>query len=147
MFTNFKIFKIHARRVFEDINTERTAVRELINLKQKKVASMYAVWFQKVLFNLSWRDAVLTEQFYRDLKNIVKNEIAREEQSTTLQNIIITVIQINNQIYKRKLKKHNNKASIVIREHSEQKKQYISKHCNNYNLQLMNLDMTQQHSK
>ena len=31
------------RRVFEDIDTERTAARELINLNQKKVASMYAV--------------------------------------------------------------------------------------------------------
>ena len=33
MFTDFKVFKTHARRVFEDINTERTITRELINLK------------------------------------------------------------------------------------------------------------------
>ena len=84
MFTNFKTFKIHVRRVFEDINTERTAARELMNLKQKKAASMYTVQFQKVLFNLSWEDIALTEQFYRSLKNVVKNNIAREEQSTTL---------------------------------------------------------------
>ena len=45
MFTNFKIFKIHARRVFEDINTERTVTRELMNLKQKKAALMYAAQF------------------------------------------------------------------------------------------------------
>ena len=50
-------------------------------------------------------------------------------------------------MYKRKLKKHNNKASIVIREHSEQKKQCISEHYKDYDLQLMNLNMTQQHSK
>ena len=43
MFTNFETFKIHARRVFEDIDAERTAARELINLEQKKAASMYAV--------------------------------------------------------------------------------------------------------
>ena len=42
MFTNFKTFKIHVRRVFKDINTERTVVIELINLKQKRAASMYA---------------------------------------------------------------------------------------------------------
>ena len=41
MFTNFETFKIHARRVFEDIDAERTAARELINLKQKRAASMY----------------------------------------------------------------------------------------------------------
>ena len=84
MFTNFETFKIHARRVFEDIDAERTAARELMNLEQKRAASMYAVWFQKVLFNLSWEDAVLAEQFYRSLKNVVKNDIAREEWSTTL---------------------------------------------------------------
>ena len=45
-------------------------------------------------------------------------------------------------MYERKLKKYNNKALIIIREHSEQKKQHISKHYKDYNLQLMNLDMT-----
>ena len=33
MFSNFKVFKIYVRRVFEDIDTERTAARELMNLK------------------------------------------------------------------------------------------------------------------
>ena len=36
MFINFEIFKIHARRVFKDIDTERTVARELINLEQKE---------------------------------------------------------------------------------------------------------------
>ena len=43
MFSNFEVFKIYVRRVSEDINIERTAARELMNLKQKKVASMYTV--------------------------------------------------------------------------------------------------------
>ena len=43
MFTNFKVFKTHARRVFEDINAKRTVTRELMNLKQKKAASMYVI--------------------------------------------------------------------------------------------------------
>ena len=50
-------------------------------------------------------------------------------------------------MYERKLKKHNNKASIVIREQSEQKKQHTLEHYKDYNLQSMNLDMTQKHSK
>ena len=37
------MFKIHARRVFEDIDAERTVTKELINLKQKKAASMYVI--------------------------------------------------------------------------------------------------------
>ena len=33
MFSNFKVFKIHVKRVFKDINTKRTVVKELINLE------------------------------------------------------------------------------------------------------------------
>ena len=33
MFTDFKVFKTYIRRVFENINTERTVARELINLE------------------------------------------------------------------------------------------------------------------
>ena len=79
MFINFKTFKIHVRRMFRDINAKRTVTRELINLKQKKVALIYVIQLQRVLFNLSWDNAAFTEQFYRDLKNVVKNDIAREE--------------------------------------------------------------------
>ena len=43
MFINFKTFKIHARKVFEDIDTERTITRKLMNLEQKRVTSMYTV--------------------------------------------------------------------------------------------------------
>ena len=53
MFINFKTFKIHARRVFEDIDAERTVAQKLMNLEQKRAASMYAVQFQGVSFNLS----------------------------------------------------------------------------------------------
>ena len=53
MFTNFKTFKIHARRVFEDINAEGTAARKLMNFEQKRAALMYTAQFQRVLFNLS----------------------------------------------------------------------------------------------
>ena len=50
-------------------------------------------------------------------------------------------------MYKRKLKKCNNKTSIVIKEHSEQKKQCISDYYKDYDLQLINLDMIQWHLK
>ena len=50
---NFEMFKIHARRVFEDIDMKRTVIRKLMNLKQKRAASMYVTCFQRVSFNLS----------------------------------------------------------------------------------------------
>ena len=45
MFTNFEIFKIQTRRMFKDIDAERTVTRELMNLEQKKAALIYIVWF------------------------------------------------------------------------------------------------------
>ena len=50
-------------------------------------------------------------------------------------------------MYKRKLKKYNHKASIIIRERLEQKKQHTFKHYKDYDLQSMNLNITQKHSK
>ena len=50
-------------------------------------------------------------------------------------------------MYERKLKKCNNKASIIIREHLEQKEQHTSEHYKDYDLQSMNLNMIQKHSK
>ena len=50
-------------------------------------------------------------------------------------------------MYKQKLEKCNNRASIIIREWSEQKKQHTSEHYKGYDLQSMDLDMTQRHSR
>ena len=33
MFNNFKVFKIHVRKVFKNIDIKRIAARELINLE------------------------------------------------------------------------------------------------------------------
>ena len=61
--------------------------------------------------------------------------------------MIITAIWINNWIYERKLEKCSNKASIVIEEWSDKKKQHISEHYKDYDLQSINLDVTQRCSK
>ena len=50
-------------------------------------------------------------------------------------------------MYKQKLEKHNNRAPIIIREQSEQKEQRISRHYKGYDLQSMDLDTTQRHSR
>ena len=50
-------------------------------------------------------------------------------------------------MYERKLKKCNHKVSIIIEERSEQKEQHIFRHYKDYDLQSMNLDIIQRHSK
>ena len=46
IFTNYKTFKIRIKVVFEKINEEQTAERELSLLKQIKAAGIYAANFQ-----------------------------------------------------------------------------------------------------
>ena len=43
MFTDFKVFKTYVRRIFKDIDAERTMIRELMNLEQKKVTLIYVI--------------------------------------------------------------------------------------------------------
>ena len=45
IFTNFKTFELRLRRVFEDINKERTAERQLYNLRQKESTVTYLISF------------------------------------------------------------------------------------------------------
>ena len=61
--------------------------------------------------------------------------------------MITIIIQINNRIYKQKLKKHDNKVLIVIERQIEQKEQQTSEYYKNYKLQLINLNLIIKHSE
>jgi hypothetical protein len=45
----------------------------------------------------------LTDQFYKGLKDVVKDDIARGERPDTLQRMISVAIKIDNQLYKRNI--------------------------------------------
>ena len=51
--------------------------RELINLQQWESAVTYAAKFQRITFKTEWEDISLITQFYRELKNSVKNDIIK----------------------------------------------------------------------
>jgi hypothetical protein len=45
----------------------------------------------------------LTDQFYKGLKDVVKDDIARGERLDTLQRMISVVIKIDNRLYERNI--------------------------------------------
>ena len=45
IFINFKTFELRLKRVFEDINRERTAKRQLYDLRQKESTVTYSISF------------------------------------------------------------------------------------------------------
>ena len=67
-----------------------------MNLQQWGSAAVYAAEFQRITFKTEWGDVLLITQFYRGLKNSVKNDIMKAEWSETLQVMIKLVMQIDN---------------------------------------------------
>ena len=87
--------------VYRDIDKERTTVCTLQNLKQKGVVATYIAEFQQYLGQTDWNDNTLKDQYYKGLKDAVKDEIARSNRPDILYEIITLVIKINNHYYER----------------------------------------------
>ena len=57
-------FEKRIRRIFEDIDQERTAEKQLYDLRQKESTVNYLISFQHIATNTEWDDAALISQFY-----------------------------------------------------------------------------------
>ena len=82
------------------------------------------------------------------MKNNIKNDIVRKDWLILLQKIISTAIYINNWIYKQWLEKQSINALIVISKRNyKQEESWTQEHYKDYNLQIINLNMTQEYLK
>ena len=109
----------------------------LINLQQWESAAVYIVEFQRITFKTEWEDVLLITQFYRELKNSVKNDIIKAKWSETLQVMIKLTMWINNQQHKWCMKKIKQHAPVMITQ-----KKLITVYHNLFSLQPMNLNTT-----
>jgi hypothetical protein len=106
LFYSWNNFKIKINRMFGDIDEERTAERSIQGLRQKGAATAYAAEFQQYSFRTSWNDDALMAQFYRGLKDSVKDEMARmDNRGKNLQALITNAIRIDNRLYERSLER------------------------------------------
>ncbi len=78
-------FKERLQQTFGDIDEERTAERRLQSLRQTGSAADYAAQFQRYGTQTEWDDAALTAQFYKGLKDHVKDDIARGDRPDDLE--------------------------------------------------------------
>ena len=97
IFDQFNDFKRHIWVLFEDINAEWTVKQTLMNLQQWESAATYTVKFQRIAFKTEWEDVSLTAQFYRGLKNSIKNNITKVKWPDMLQVMIQLAVWIDNQ--------------------------------------------------
>ncbi len=136
VFEDFSNFEQAIRRMYEDIDAKRIVERQLYDIKQSESAFKYVAAFQSIAAEIEWDDSTLTAQFYRELKNVIKNEIARTNRFATLHAMISKTIVLNNRQYERRLEKKNKVAYVSIARSKEKKKQLY------YDSQSMKLDAT-----
>ena len=83
--------------MFSNINKEHTAERDLRDLRQKGAATVYVAEFQQYSFRTGQNNNSLKAQFYKGLKDSIKdNMLYIDKQLRTLQAIITQVILIDN---------------------------------------------------
>lgn len=68
---------------------------------------MYAVNFQRLSAYINWDNNALTAQYYKELKDLIKNEISCTDWLNSLHTMIKKSIIINNWAYERKLEKQH----------------------------------------
>jgi len=77
-------FQRSLTQIYGDLNLEATSERELRRLRQTGSVSDYAAKFESLKQYLSWNDAALRDQFYLNLRDDVKDELAPLDRPQTL---------------------------------------------------------------
>ena len=105
IFGSLNYFLSRLNMVFGNIDEEREAERRINELKQKGSASKYASEFQQLAGRLNWTNKPLIAQFYRGLKDSVKDEVARVQRPSDFQEMVMLAVQIDNRLHERKMEK------------------------------------------
>ena len=105
MFDNYDKFVNKITAAFEFVNFKRKIKQKLEHLKQKQSASIYTIDFKQIVSILDWDDEVYMSLFYQELKDEVKNELAKIEWSDNLDEMIKIAVWIDNYLWERQQKK------------------------------------------
>jgi hypothetical protein len=105
VFANVKTLFRVLRETFGNPDEQRTAERQLLNLKQHGSAGSYAAEFKRIATKLEWGEEALLVQFYGGLRDNVKDEISKEDRPSKLHEYIAMAIRIDNRLYERALEK------------------------------------------
>ncbi len=120
--------------MYEDINAKWIIEQQLYDIKQSESAFKYIAAFQLIAAKIEWDDLTFTAQFYKELKNVIKNKITHTNKLATLHTMISKTIVLNNQQYERRLEKKNKIVYVSVAWSKKKKKQSY------YNSQFMKLN-------
>lgn len=102
---DFNQFCKELRAMFGDPDEVATAERHLYNLRQRGSASSYVADFTRYTAIVSWNDEALCAQFYRGLKDTIKDELARTEKPKDLKTLKDIAVRIDTRLFERHLER------------------------------------------
>ena len=105
MLANYMLFTAKLMCVFEVYGKVATAKQQLEKLHQWGSAHLYITKFQQIASFLEWEDLALSYQYYKRLKDNIKDRISGQEQPSSLNELINIAIQIDNRQHKQQLER------------------------------------------
>ncbi len=124
VFEDFFNFEQAIQRMYEDINMKWIIEWQLYDIKQSELTFKYIAAFQSITAKIEWNDSTFTAQFYKELKNVIKNKIAYMNKLATLHAMISKTIMLNNWQYKQRLEKKNKIVYVSVMWIKRKKKQF-----------------------
>lgn len=102
---DFNLFCKELRSMFGDPDEVATAERQLYSLRQRGSASAYVADFTRYAAVVNWNDEALCAQFYRGLKDPIKDELARSSKPKDLKAYKDIAVRIDTRLFERHLEK------------------------------------------
>ena len=102
---SFRAFANALRETFGDPDQERTAENKLGSLRQSNSVAVYSSEFKRLSLDTNWNDAALRFQFYRGLKDSLKDELAKTPRPESLDTLIDLCIRLDNRLHDRRLER------------------------------------------
>jgi hypothetical protein len=143
VFEKFDTFKKQIQQTFGEVDAERTAERNLQNLRQSGSASSYAADFQRWAARTEWDDSAQVAQYYKGLKDRIKDELVRDDWPEDLESIIEKTIKIDNRLHERDMERKGSYRQFISNGKKHHQPQRSNR--NYYGPQPMEIDNVQKH--
>ena len=105
IFISFNKFESTFDKTFGNLNKQRIAKRKFMGLQQNKFALKYTAKFRQIAIHLLWDNKPLITQYYKKLKNKIKNKLAKTNRLNKFHKYMAIAVKIDNRLYKQKPKK------------------------------------------
>ena len=106
MFKDYSILFNVMEETFDYSDDTLEAERDIRMLRQKTSAAAYKAEFQILAAKIEWNDDALSSQFYRGLKERVREEITmHHERPSTLRSMFELAITIDTRLFELQLEK------------------------------------------